>query len=283
MFTWNKWINWACIELKESIDSRRDVEILLMTVIKKSLAQLLAFGETKLKDDQIFQLNSLIDRRKTGEPIAYLVGSKEFWSLTFKVAPGAFIPRSDTECLVEQVLNVFPVYSNLQVLDLGTGVGTIALSLASERPDWHITGVDIQKSVLILACQNQLLLNYKNVHFMYGNWFKYFKKQKFNLIVSNPPYVNKQDLYWVNRDIHFEPRNALISKNMGREDLMVICKSATDHLYPNGWLFLEHGWNQGEYVRNLFYKFGFDSIFTILDYCGHERVTYGQWNPNINL
>lgn len=281
--TWDAWLNWAYLELKKSFNSRRDAEILLIKVLNKSRTQLLAFGETELKCDQIIQLNSLIARRKKGEPIAYLVGSKEFWSLNFKIESGTFIPRPDTECLVEQVLNLFPISTNLKVLDLGTGVGTIALSLASERPNWNITGIDKKKSALILSRKNQLSFNYNNVQFIYGNWFKYLKKEKFNLIVSNPPYVSKHDLSWVDQDIRFEPQDALISKNMGLSDLIIICKNSIDHLYPNGWLFLEHGWNQGKYVRNLFYKFGFDNICTVLDYCYHERITYGRWNPNINF
>lgn len=275
MITWDQWLNWACLKLGKSFNSKRDAEILLMQVINKSRAQLLAFGETILEYNQIIQLNSLVERRLKGEPIAYLTNSKEFWSLNFKVSWGTFIPRPDTECLVEQVLQLFPM-SNLKVLDLGTGVGTIALSLASERLNWDIVGVDKYNQELILANENKLLLNCKNVKFIYGNWFKYLKKNKFNLIVSNPPYINKYDLSWLDRDIYFEPKHALISKYMGLADLITICKSSVNHLYPNGWLFLEHGWNQGKHVRNLFHKFGFDNICTLLDYQYHERITYGQ-------
>lgn len=282
MITWDTWLNWICSKISGSFVSKRDAEILLMQVTNKSRAQLLAFGDTILENKQIIQLNALINRRKKGEPIAYLIGSKEFWSLNFKVALGTFIPRPDTECLVEQVLNLLSV-TNLKVLDLGTGVGTIALSLASERPTWYITGIDKQKKALILARQNKSLFNINNnVNFIYGNWFKYLKGKKFHLIVSNPPYISKYDLHGLARDINFEPKNALISKNMGLSDLSIICKNSINYLYPNGWLFLEHGWNQGKYIRNLFQKNGFKNVYTIFDYCYHERVTYGQWNSNVN-
>lgn len=281
MLTWTKWLDWAYLKLGKSFHAKRDAEILLMKVTNKSRTQLLAFGETILRYDQIIQLNSLIERRSMGEPIAYLVKSKEFWSLNFKVSWGAFIPRPDTECLVEQVLQLFPMSSHLNVLDLGTGVGTIALSLASERLNWNIMGIDKYKQALILANENRLSFNCKNVEFIYGDWFKYLKK-KFDLIVSNPPYINTYDFLCLAPDIYFEPKHALISEYMGLADLIIICKHSVNHLHSNGWLFLEHGWNQGKNVRNLFYQFGFDNVRTILDYQYHERVTYGQWHANIS-
>lgn len=276
IMTWDQWLKWACSELTQSMSPRKDAEIILEKVIKKSKTQVLAFGETLLQYSQINQLYNLIQRRKQGEPIAYLTGSKEFWSLNFKVGSGAFIPRPDTECLVEQILKLFPI-SNLKVLDLGTGIGTIALSIASERPNWDITGIDQQKKALMLADKNKLFFKCKNVKFTYGNWFKYLKRDKFNLIMSNPPYINKHDKCFLINDMNFEPKNALLSKKLGLEDLTIICKNSIHHLYPKGWLFLEHGWNQGKIVRSLFYQYGFYHIHTIVDYNKQERVTYGQW------
>ncbi|URJ23685.1 peptide chain release factor N(5)-glutamine methyltransferase [Blochmannia endosymbiont of Camponotus sp.] len=277
--TWDQWLNWANLKLKKSISSKRDAEIILSQVTKKSRTQLLGFGESLLEYDTIIQLRSLIYRRKKGEPIAYLVGSKEFWSLDLKVSPGTFIPRPDTECLVRHVFNLLKV-SHLNVLDLGTGVGTIALALASERPNWNITGIDCQKQALFLAHRNKLLLNFKNVKFIYGNWFKYLRKKKFNLIVSNPPYIDKNDSCLQSSDMFFEPKNALVSEQEGLEDLTIICKYSTQHLRQNGWLVLEHGWNQGNYMRTLFFKFGFTHIHTIRDYHHYERVTYGKWKSH---
>lgn len=275
IMTWNQWLHWADSKLKKSIDSKRDAEIILTKIINKSRTQLLTFGDTVLDDDTIIILQSLITRRIKGEPIAYLIGEKEFWSLKLKISSGVFIPRPDTEHLVEQVLNLFSI-SYLNVLDLGTGIGTIALALASERPHWNITGIDLQQKALTLAQYNQCLLNFKNIKFMYGNWFKYLTNKKFNLIVSNPPYINIHDLYLLNTDVTFEPKQALISRNAGLSDLTIICQRSIKYLYPNGWLFLEHGWNQGKYIRRLFHGCGFVNVRTIYDYHRCERVTYGQ-------
>lgn len=277
--TWDQWLYWASLNLKKSTSPRRDAEIILEKVTNKPRAQLLAFGETLLTYDTATQLKSLIYRRKKGEPIAYIIGSKEFWSLNFKVTPGVFIPRPDTECLVEHVLGL--LYTpKLSVLDLGTGIGTIALALSSERPNWNITGVDCQQQALVIARKNKVLLNLKNVGFIYGNWFKYLVRKKFDLIVSNPPYIAKHDSCLKIKDMNFEPKNALISGQSGLADLTTICKLSTQHLYQNGWLFLEHGWNQGKYMRTLFYKFGFTHIHTVRDYQHYERVTYGKWIPH---
>lgn len=277
--TWDQWLHWAHLKLKKSISPKRDAEIILSQITKKSRTQLLAFGESLLKYETIIQLRSLIYRRSKGEPIAYLVGSKEFWSLNLKVAPGTFIPRPDTECLVRHVFDLLKV-SHLNVLDLGTGVGTIALALASERPNWKITGVDCQKQALFLAHSNKLLLDFKNVKFIYGNWFKYLIGKKFNLIVSNPPYIDKNDPCLQSIDMIFEPQNTLVSQQKGLKDLTVICKYSTQHLRQNGWLVLEHGWNQGNYIRALFLKYGFTHIHTIRDYHHYERVTYGKWKSH---
>lgn len=274
--TWKQWLNWAALQLQTSASSKRDAEIILSKIINKSRVQLLAFGDTLLDDNIIPILKSLINRRKQGEPVAYLIGEKEFWSLKLKISPGVFIPRPDTECLVELILNLLPIKSHLNVLDLGTGIGTIALALSSERPYWKITGIDLQQKALILAKKNQTLFKLKNIKFIYGNWFKYLKNKKFNIIVSNPPYIDIHDIDLLIKDITFEPKTALISNDSGLSDLTTICKYSLKYLYPNGWLFLEHGWNQGKYMRKLFYKFGFTNIYTVRDYHNNERVTYGQ-------
>lgn len=274
--TWDQWLHWASSKLKKSTSPRRDAEIILSKIIHKSRVQLLAFGDTLLNNDTIKKLESLINRRIKGEPVAYLVGEKEFWSLKLKISSGVFIPRPDTECLVEQALNIPFASHHLNVLDLGTGIGAIALAIASERPYWNITGIDIQKQALTLAQKNQNLFKFKNIKFIYGNWFRYLKNEKFNLIISNPPYIDINDIYLLIKDMTFEPKTALISNNTGLADLTIICQYSVKHLYPHGWLFLEHGWNQGKYIRKLFYKFGFTNIHTICDYHNCERITYGQ-------
>lgn len=272
---WDQWLQWANIKLKKSNSSRRDAEIILSKIINKSRAELIAFGDTLLDYNTIIKLKSLIIRRASGEPVAYLIGEKEFWSLKLKISPGVFIPRPDTECLVEKTLKLLCM-PYLNVLDLGTGIGAIALALASERPLWNITGVDLQKKSLVLAKKNQNSFNFKNIKFVYGNWFQYLTNKKFDLIVSNPPYINIHDIYFLTKDIIFEPKKALISNNSGLSDLTKICKCSVKHLHPNGWLILEHGWNQGKHIRKLLYKYDFINIHTIRDYHNFERVTCGQ-------
>lgn len=273
--TWNEWLYWASLQLKTSNSSRRDAEIILEKITNQSRIQILTCGHTLLSINEVIQLELLIARRMKGEPIAYLIEEKEFWSLKFQVSSGVFIPRPDTECLVAQVLCLLST-SHLNVLDLGTGIGTIALALASERPYWSITGVDLQKKALILAKKNKNLFNFKNIKFKYGNWFKYLKKEKFNLIVSNPPYIDIRDESLFVKDMTFEPKTSLISNNSGLADLTKISQNSIQYLYPQGWLVLEHGWNQGKYVRKLLHQCNFMNIHTIRDYHNYERVTYGQ-------
>lgn len=272
---WDQWLYWANLKLKRSNSSRRDAEIILSKITNKSRIQLLTHGNTLLNHNEIMTLKSLITRRIRGEPVAYLIGEKEFWSLKLRILPGVFIPRPDTERLVAQVLHLLPT-SHLNVLDLGTGIGTIALALASERPCWDITGVDLQKQALILAQKNQNLLNFKNLKFVYGNWFKYLTRKKFDLIVSNPPYIDIHDSSLLIKDMTFEPKETLISGHSGLADLTTICQHSVRYLCQNGWLTLEHGWSQGKYVRKLFQKFGFINIHTTRDYHNYERITYGQ-------
>lgn len=273
---WNQWLHWASSQLKNSDFSRREAEIILEKVINKTRVQLLTYGNTLLNQYTIITLKSLIARRIKGEPIAYLIGEQEFWSLKLKISPGLFIPRTDTECLVEHTLNLLSVPRCAKVLDLGTGIGTIALALASERPYWNITGTDIQIKALHFACQNKKFFNFKNVKFTYSYWFRYLKNKKFNLIVSNPPYIDAHDSYLLKKNMMFEPKTALISNNAGLSDLTIICQNSIKYLYPNGWLILEHGWTQGKYMRQLFHKLGFINIYTIHDHHNCERVTYGQ-------
>lgn len=277
---WNQWLYWANLQLKNSTFSRREAEIILEKITNKNRVQLLTYGDTLLDQHTIIKLKSLISRRIKGEPIAYLIGEKEFWSLKLKISSGVFIPRPDTECLVEHTLNLLSVPHYAKVLDLGTGIGTIALALASEHPYWNITGIDIQKKALYFAHQNRKFFNFKNVKFTYGYWFKYLKKEKFHLIVSNPPYVDIHDSCLLNKNIMFEPKKSLISDNAGLLDLTIICYNSIKHLYSNGWIILEHGWKQGQYMRKLLHKLGFTNIHTARDYHNYERVTYGQKNDD---
>lgn len=271
-----QWLDAAGHRLVKSESPRRDAEILLGHVIGRSRTWLLAFGETELSLDQCEQLAALLQRREAGEPIAYLIGEREFWSLTLGVSPATLIPRPDTECLVEQVLALLST-APAEVLDLGTGSGAIALALASERPQWWVTGVDVQTDAVALARENALRLAIDNVHFTQGSWFKSLQGKRYTLIVSNPPYIDEHDPHLAQGDVRFEPRSALVAPAGGLADLTTIIGQAPGHLLPGGWLAVEHGWRQGEPVRVLLTRAGFDRIDTHKDYGGNERVSIGRW------
>ncbi|MCR3755794.1 MAG: protein-(glutamine-N(5)) methyltransferase [Sodalis sp. Psp] len=262
-----------------SPSAKRDAEILLEKVTSVARTRLLSFGETVLSTVQCTQLEVLLQRREQGEPVAYLTGECEFWSLRLRVSADTLIPRPDTECVVRQALDLLPAVQS-DVLDLGTGTGSIALALASERPAWRITGVDRQPGAVVLASDNAAQLGIKNVQFLDGDWFEPLQAKRYNLIVSNPPYIEANDPHLLQGDVRFEPRSALVSGEDGLMDLMTICRQADVHLLPGGWLILEHGWQQGDTVRALLANAGFSHIATLRDYGYNERVSQGQWCPD---
>ncbi|MFC0227247.1 peptide chain release factor N(5)-glutamine methyltransferase [Serratia aquatilis] len=269
------WLKTAALRLAQSESAKRDAEILLGFVTGRTRTFLLAFGETLLTPMQIEQLDALLARRERGEPMAYLVGEREFWSLPLSVSPATLIPRPDTECLVELALARLPE-APCAILDLGTGTGAIALALASERPDCQVTGIDLQADAVMLARYNAQKLAIGNAHFKQGDWFTPVAGQKFTLIVSNPPYIDPADPHLAQGDVRFEPSSALIAADNGLADLATIVQQASGFLLPQGWLLLEHGWQQGENVRTLLNKAGFNAVETHRDYGSNERVTLGQ-------
>lgn len=269
------WLHAAAGRLAGGDSPKRDAEILLGLVTGRPRTWLLAFGETVLTAEQEARLAALLERRAAGEPIAYLVGEGEFWSLRLKVSPATLIPRPDTECLVEQALALLPA-ALADVLDLGTGTGAIALALASERPQWSITGVDARPDAVALAQENAHLLGITNARFSVGNWFKSLQGTRYTLIVSNPPYIDALDPHLTTGDVRFEPRDALVAPAGGLGDLAAIIGQATEHLLAGGWLAVEHGWRQGDAVRALFAQAGFDRIGTRKDYGGNDRVSIGR-------
>ena len=272
-----RWLKQAVGRLAASDSPKRDAEILLGHVTGRSRTYILAFGETLLDEQTLAQLDALLIRREKGEPVAYLVGEREFWSLPLSVSPATLIPRPDTECLVEQALlrlNAQPA----RVLDLGTGTGAIALAIASERPDYDVIGVDLQPDAVALARYNASKLAINNAQFLQGSWFTPVNGQRFAVIVSNPPYIDAADPHLAQGDVRFEPASALIADNNGLADIELIVEQAPHYLEPLGWLLLEHGWEQGEAVRNILLGVGFNAVETIRDYGDNDRVTLGQWS-----
>ncbi|MEG1210466.1 MAG: peptide chain release factor N(5)-glutamine methyltransferase [Leclercia sp.] len=269
------WLGHAISELSASDSPRRDAEILLGHVTGRARTYILAFGETVLTRDEEAQLTQLLARRKTGEPVAHLVGEREFWSLPLYVSAATLIPRPDTECLVEQALARLPAMP-ARIVDLGTGTGAIALALASERADCLVTAVDVMPDAVALAQRNLERLGLLNVTVLQSSWFAALADQQFEMIVSNPPYIDECDPHLAEGDVRFEPRSALVAADQGLADLSHIIMQSRRHLVSGGWLLLEHGWTQGEAVRNLFRQAGFQQVETCRDYGGNERLTAGK-------
>lgn len=269
------WLRDAISQLAQSESPRRDAEILLEYVTGKTRTFILAFGETALTDAQCEQLAALLARRQRGEPIAHLIGVREFWSLPLFVSPATLIPRPDTECLVEQALARLPVAA-CRILDLGTGTGAIALALASERPDCDVVAVDRMADAVALALRNKAHLAIPNVHILQSDWFSALQGQSFEMIVSNPPYIDAQDPHLSQGDVRFEPLSALVADDQGMADIAHIIAQARHALTPGGVLLLEHGWQQGALVRDAFSQAGYTQIETCRDYGDNERITLGR-------
>lgn len=273
---YQQWLKQAIERLTASESPRRDAEILLAFVTGRTRTFLLAFGETALTDDEHARLDALLARRAAGEPVAYLIGQREFWSLPLEVSPATLIPRPDTECLVEQALARLPA-TPCRILDLGTGTGAIALALASERPDCHVTALDVIPEAVALAKRNAQRLGIDNVTILQSHWFSALTDARFSLIVSNPPYIDGDDPHLSQGDVRFEPKSALVADNAGLADLETLVTEARRFLEDNGWLMLEHGWQQGEAVRELFTRAGYQGVETCRDYGGNERMTLGHY------
>lgn len=272
---YQQWLREAVSQLQASESPRRDAEILLGFVTGKARTFILAFGETPLTDEQQEQLAGLLARRVRGEPVAHLIGEREFWSLPLFVSPVTLIPRPDTECLVEQALARLPA-APCRILDLGTGTGAIALALASERPDCQVTAVDLIPDAVALAQRNADHLGIRNIEIVQSRWFSALEGQTFSLIVSNPPYIDAQDPHLAQGDVRFEPLSALVAAENGLADLHTLIKEAPRYLLPQGWLLLEHGWQQGAAVREIFARYGWQQVETCRDYGDNERLTLGR-------
>ncbi|MBM3107452.1 peptide chain release factor N(5)-glutamine methyltransferase [Pseudomonas sp. P66] len=262
-------------ELPDSPTARLDVELLLAAAIGKSRSYLHTWPERIVSSEAALTFAQYLQRRRSGEPVAYILGQQGFWNLDLEVAPHTLIPRPDTELLVETALELLP-REPVQVLDLGTGTGAIALALASERPQWQVMAVDRVLEAVALAERNRQRLQLDNVQVRSSHWFDSVEGERFDLIVSNPPYIAAQDPHLHAGDVRFEPSSALVAGADGLDDLRTIISQAPAHLKPGGWLLLEHGYDQAALVRELLALHDFEQIESRIDLGGHERISLGR-------
>ncbi|QFT20992.1 Release factor glutamine methyltransferase [Pseudomonas sp. THAF187a] len=264
-------------ELPDSPTPRLDAELLLAAALGKPRSYLRTWPERELDAEQLGLFRSHLQRRRQGEPVAYILGHQGFWSLDLEVAPHTLIPRPDTELLVESALALLPA-TPLAALDLGTGTGAIALALASERPGWQVTGVDRVEDAVALAERNRQRLQLDNVRFLHSHWFSALARQRFGLILSNPPYIRADDRHLNQGDVRFEPSSALVAGADGLDDIRAIIQAAPQYLLAGGWLLLEHGFDQAEAVRELLATAGFSEAHSRRDLGGHERISLGRFD-----
>jgi release factor glutamine methyltransferase len=257
-------------------EARSDGELLLTHVLARSRAWLYAHGDDPIETEAVQTFRALLVRRAAGEPIAYLSGRREFWSLDLAVTRDVLIPRSETELLVELALQRIAPDAPADIVDLGTGSGAIALALARERPGALLVATDASATALAVARSNAARLGVHNIEFIQGDWCEPLGVRRFDMIVSNPPYIADADAHLAQGDVRFEPRAALASGTDGLDAIRAIAAGAPAHLQAGGWLLVEHGFDQSSPVRAVLEKSGFVEIFTARDLAGRERVTGGK-------
>jgi len=258
-----------------SDSSSADAEILLCHVLECDRAYLYTWPEKKPGQNQLDRFQALLQRRLQGEPVAYLIGQRSFWDFKLSVSSATLIPRPETELLVEQALIHIPENSHGRVLDLGTGTGAIALAIAHERPACQVIAVERSESARLMAEKNISQYSQGNVQLQAGDWFSALEQQTFDVIVSNPPYIAEQDPHLQQGDVCHEPRTALSAGIDGLDDIRHIIAQAGSYLGPNGWLLIEHGYDQAEAVKHLFLKHGFTEVSHANDLSGHPRISSG--------
>jgi len=266
--------------LVTSASPRLDAEILLAFVLNKQRSYLRAYPELKLDTNAVHEFSRLIARRAAGEPVAYLTGERDFWSLTLKVTPDTLIPRPDTELLVETALACFSQINSatIKVADLGTGSGAIALALASECASCQITATDLSVAALAVAKANASKYQFSNIEFVHSNWCSAFApQQRFDMIVSNPPYIRNNDPHMQSSELACEPEFALTSGDDGLDAIRQITEQAKEFLTDGGWLLVEHGYDQANAVKQLFLDHGYLDVETKQDLAGHDRICAGKY------
>lgn len=257
--------------------ARLDAEVLLAHILDKPRSHLHAWPEKNLSSEQLLLFQQLLKKRSKGEPVAYLTGQREFWSLPLNVTPATLIPRPETETLVALALKVIPADRPARIADLGTGSGAIALAIARERPLCDVIATDISAAAIEVATTNARRLDINNVEFLYGSWCEPLATHGFDVIVSNPPYICNADPHLQAGDVRFEPRNALAAGPQGMDDMQNIARCAGDHLHSDGWLIMEHGYEQGEQVIHLLEMNGFHAVTDHVDDAGLDRVVTGKY------
>jgi len=258
------------------LGERADAELLLLHVLHKPRSWLFTHADDALDADVQSAYDALLGRREAGEPVAYITGRRGFWTLELEVTPATLIPRPETELLVELALQRLPPDFSGRVADLGTGSGAIALAIARERPRARVVATDASTAALEVARRNAQRHAIGNVDFVHGDWLLPLAGKRFELIVSNPPYIEAADPHLTRGDLRFEPASALASGSDGLDDIRRIVDGARRHLDPSGWLLLEHGWNQGAAVRGLLLHAGYEQISTMPDIEQRDRVSGGR-------
>ena len=265
----------AVNQLRPLTSAILDAQVLLGHALGRTRGQLMSFGEEPIPAAKLRDFEQSVKRRAGGEPLAYIVGLREFWSLTLQVSPAVLVPRPETELVVERCLALYEGES-AAVADLGTGSGAIALALAWERRGWRVTATDRSEAALAVAAANARTLGIGNVQFASGDWFEPLRGQQFELIASNPPYVGAADPALSDPALRHEPLGALASGVTGLEDLSAVVSGAAAHLYEEGWLVLEHGPGQARELAEMLVARGFRHVRCHADLAGLERVTEAQ-------
>ncbi|MCK5480243.1 MAG: peptide chain release factor N(5)-glutamine methyltransferase [Gammaproteobacteria bacterium] len=255
---------------------RLDAEVLLASILEKNRSYLHAWPEKILSQETREQFHQLVTKRASGEPVAYLTGQREFWSLPLAVSADTLIPRPETETLVTLALEKIPADSCLHIADLGTGSGAIALAIAHERPRCRIVATDVSPRALAIAASNARNLGIENINFIHGNWCDPLPHEPFDLVLANPPYIEDQDAHLELGDVRFEPRIALAAGPDGMNDLNHIVACARHCLREQGWLMLEHGYNQADRVKQRLSEHGYLEISSHSDEAGLDRVCMGR-------
>lgn len=257
-------------------NSQREAALLLAFVLDVSTSHLYAWPEKIPTEAQSISFAECVRRRRLNEPVSYITGKREFWSLMLEVTPATLIPRPETELLVETALSLGDrLKRNIVLADLGTGSGAIALALLNERPNWAISAVDNSREALEIAKRNAVNLHLQGVQFYYGDWCDALPRRGYDIIVSNPPYISEVEWPDYAEGLHYEPHTALISGKDGLDAIREISASARDYLHPGGFLLVEHGVRQALLVRDIFVSKGYTNVQTLCDLEGRDRMTLG--------